>query len=551
MLQTLIIQNYALIDNLQVGFKPGFSTITGETGAGKSIIMGALSLILGQRADIAFLKNKEKKCIIEGFFSINNNQLRNYFSEHDLDYSRNIILRREITPNGNSRAFVNDTPVSLTIIKEIGINLVDIHSQHENLLLSNGRFQLSVLDSIAKNDLQLNEYKTTYNNYVVTQKKLIELKEQAKKNQTDYDYFQFQLKQFENINLNESEIDDLEQEKNILIHSGEIIENLNFAVQILSEGESPVISKLKELKLVLENLSRNYQSTNILKERIENTFIELKDISSELENIISKVEINPERLSNILEKLDSIYSLEHKHKVNSVKELIEIRDGFRKKIDSVELADNEISKLENNLLEHITLLNRQSNILTGNRKKAAASIEKSILPMLKLLGIINANFKVQLTENPEFTSTGRDIVKFIFSANKNVEPMDISKVASGGELSRLMLSIKSLIADTNEVATIIFDEIDTGISGEIAYSMSEIMYNMSKRLQIIAITHLPQIASRGENHYLVYKTNNKEKTETCISLLKQEDRITEIAKMLSGKEITNAALENAKNLLKN
>jgi len=550
-LQTLIIQNYALIDNLQIGFNSGFSTITGETGAGKSIIMGALSLILGQRADISFLKNKEKKCIIEGVFSLNNNQLKNFFGEHDLDFSETIILRREITVNGNSRAFVNDTPVSLTIIKEIGINLVDIHSQHENLLLSNGRFQLSVLDAIAKNNVQLSEYKTTYNNYIVTQKKLNELKEQAKKNQADYDYFQFQLKQFENINLNENEVADLEQEKNILTHSGEIIENLNSAIQILSEGENPIISKLKELKFVFENLSKNYQSTNILKERIENIFIELKDISSELESIISKVEVNPERLSNILEKLDLIYTLEHKHKVNSVKELIEIKDDFRKKIESVELTDNEISKLESKLLEHYTLLKKRANILTENRKKASVSIEKSIIPMLKLLGIINANFKVQLSEAPEFTSTGKDIVKFLFSANKNIEPMDISKVASGGELSRLMLSIKSLIADTNEVETIIFDEIDTGISGEIAYCMSEIMHKMSKKIQVIAITHLPQIASRGENHYLVYKTNNKEKSETCISLLKQEDRITEIAKMLSGKEVTNAALENAKNLLKN
>jgi len=417
-LQTLIIQNYALIDNLQIGFNSGFSTITGETGAGKSIIMGALSLILGQRADISFLKNKEKKCIIEGVFSLNNNQLKNFFGEHDLDFSETIILRREIAVNGNSRAFVNDTPVSLTIIKEIGINLVDIHSQHENLLLSNGKFQLTVLDSISKNNVQLSEYKTTYNNYIVTQKKLNELKEQAKKNQADYDYFQFQLKQFENINLNENEVADLEQEKNILTHSGEIIENLNSAIQILSEGENPIISKLKELKLVLENLSKNYQSTNILKERIENIFIELKDISSEVEKVASKVEVNPERLSNILEKLDLIYTLEHKHKVNSVKKLIEIKDDFRKKIDSVELTDNEISKLESKLLEHFALLKKRADILTENRKKASVSIEKSIIPMLKLLGIINANFKVQLSEAPEYTSTGKDVVKFLFQQTK-------------------------------------------------------------------------------------------------------------------------------------
>lgn len=551
MLQTLIIQNYALIDNLQIGFNSGFSTITGETGAGKSIIMGALSLILGQRADVGFLKNKQKKCVIEGVFILNNNKLKNYLDEHDLDYSDTIILRREIAVNGNSRAFVNDTPVSLTIIKEIGIKLVDIHSQHENLLLSNGKFQLSVLDSISKNNQQLNDYKTLYNNYIITQSKITNLKEQAKKNLADSDYFQFQLKQLDSVNLNENEIEELEQEKELLTHSGEIIENIALAVRLLTEGESPVISKLKELKQIIENLSKNFQLANEWKSRLENNFIEIKDIASEIENTASKIETNPERLKIVLEKLDAIYSLEQKHKVNSVKELIEIREDFRLKLKSIENIDNEISILETELKKQFELLKKQADVLTDNRKKAAVSIEKSIIPMLKLLGILNANFKVQLTESSEFTLTGKDVVKFIFSANKNVELMDISKVASGGELSRLMLSIKSLIADTNEVSTIIFDEIDTGISGEIAYSMSEIMFKMSKKLQVISITHLPQIASRGENHYLVYKNHKGETSETLITLLNKTERITEIAKMLSGKQVTEAALENAKNLLKN
>ncbi len=551
MLQTLIIQNYALIDSLQIGFKPGFSTITGETGAGKSIIIGALSLILGQRTDVNLLKNKQKKCIIEGVFLVHNNRFKNYFDEHDLDYCDTIILRREIASNGNSRAFVNDTPVSLTIIKEIGLNLIDIHSQHENLLLSNGKFQLSVLDSISKNSQQLSDYKTLYNNHIITRNKITDLKEQAKKNIADSDYFQFQLKQLDSINLNENEIAELEQEKDILTHSGEIIENIGLAVQILIEGETPIILKIKELKQIIENLAKNYNVANDWKNRIENNFIELKDIASEIENAASKIEANPERLKIVFAQLDAIYNLEQKHKVNSVKELIEIRDDFRKKLESIEFVDNEINKLEVELKKQYEALEKHAHILTENRKKGAISIEKSIVPMLKLLGIINANFKVQLTENPEFTSSGKDIVKFLFSANKNVEPMDISKVASGGELSRLMLSIKSLIADTNEIATIIFDEIDTGISGEIAYFMSEIMHKMSKKIQVIAITHLPQIASRGENHYLVYKNNTGETSETHITLLNNDERVTEIAKMLSGKEVTGAALENAKNLLKN
>ncbi len=551
MLQTLIIQNYALIDNLQIGFNSGFSTITGETGAGKSIIMGALSLILGQRADITFLKNKDKKCVIEGVFIVNNNIHKHYFDEHDLDFSDTIILRREIATNGNSRAFVNDTPVSLTVIKEIALKLVDIHSQHENLLLANGKFQLSVLDSISKNNKQLNEYKILYNSYNTIQNKINNLKEQAKKNSIDADYFNFQLKQLDSVNLIETEFKELEDERDILSHSSEIIEQISLAVNILKEGENPIILKLKELKQIIDNLTKNLHTANEWKVRLENIFIEIKDVAFEIENTISKIETNPKRLENILEKLDTIYTLEQKHKVNSIKELIDIRDDFRLKLNSIEIIDNEIQTLEIELKKQYELLKIQAKGLTENRKKAIISIEKSIIPMLKLLGILNANFKVQLTENSEFTSTGKDNVKFVFSANKNVEPMDISKVASGGELSRLMLSIKSLIADTNEVATIIFDEIDTGISGEIAYSMSEIMHKMSKKIQVIAITHLPQIASRGENHYLVYKTNNKETSETRITLLNQDERVTEIAKMLSGKQITEAALENAKNLLKN
>jgi len=550
-LQTLFIQNYALIDNLQIGFKPGFSTITGETGAGKSIMMGALSLILGQRADLSLLKNKEKKCVVEGVFVISNNKLKNYFEEQNLDYSESLILRREVAANGNSRAFVNDTPVTLNVLKEIGLKLIDIHSQHENLLLSNGRFQLSVLDSLAGNAQLLNDYKKIYDTYILIQKNLTALCEQLKKKSADTDYFQFQLKQLEDANLQEDEVTFLEKEKEILSHSGEIIENIEIAVRLLSDGENPILSKLKELRQVLENLAKNYPVAEDLKNRVENNIIELKDISSEIEKSASKVEANPERLKYIFSRLDVVYSLLQKHKVNSVNELIAIREDFRQKIQSVEFLDEEIKQTEKSLKKLHGLLEKQAIQLTEKRKKAIKELETSVVPMLKQLGILNAGFRVDLSAGVGFTSSGKDNVKFMFSANKKVELMDISKVASGGELSRLMLSIKSLIADSNEVPSIIFDEIDEGVSGEIAHCMSEIMQKMSQKLQVISITHLPQIASRGINHYLVYKDQTGQVSETHIRLLNQQERIFEIAKMLSGKKVSEAALENARNLLGN
>ncbi|MBI5542004.1 MAG: DNA repair protein RecN [Bacteroidia bacterium] len=551
MLQALLIQNYALIDNLQIGFKPGFSTITGETGAGKSILMGALSLILGQRADLSLLKNKEKKCIVEGTFLISDYNLESFFKEHDLDFADTLLIRREIAINGNSRAFVNDTPVNLNIIKELGLMLVDIHSQHENLLLSNGNFQLSILDALAGNKESLETYKKHFETFVNSQKKLKDLQEKSNKNSADNDYFQFQLKQLEEANLHDDEVNELEKEKDLLSHFEEILENFETATRLLSEDETPILSRLKELRNTLENLSKNYPDAIEWKNRIDNNIIDLKDIASEIGNTSSKIDANPNRLSIILERLDEIYSLQQKHRVNTIAELISIREDFRNKIQFTEQLDEELKQLEESIKKQYSQLDKLSKQLSEKRKKSIKDLEKKVIPMLKVLGILNADFKVELSANTEFSSTGKDIVKFMFSANKKVELMEISKVASGGELSRLMLTIKSLVADSNEIPSIIFDEIDAGVSGEIAFYMSEIMQNMAKKLQVISITHLPQIASRGTNHYLVYKDHSGKSSETHIRLLNKNERIAEIAKMLSGKEVSEAALENARNLLKN
>lgn len=551
MLQNLFIQNYALIDDLTIGFKSGFSTITGETGAGKSILMGALSLIMGQRADISLLKNKDKKCIVEGTFKIKDYHLENFFAIHDLDYSDTLLIRREISSNGNSRSFINDTPVNLNVLKELGLKLVDIHSQHENLLLANGQFQLSVLDLLSGHSDLLDAYKKHYIEYVSLNRVLLQLIEKSEKNKSDSEYLQFQLAQLEEAKLSEDELTELEQEKDILSHSGEIIEGLGSAIEILSENEKSLILKIKELKQILEVVSKKFYQAEAWKNRIENSFIELKDIASEISSSITKVEANPARLNTIFDRLDTIYKLQQKHKVNSVSELIALRDDIRNKLLSIELLDEEIKQVNVDLKKQYCILDDLASKLTAKRKTAGKLLEKKIIPMLKDLGILNASFVIEMLKISDFSATGKDLVKFLFSANKKVEPMDIAKVASGGELSRLMLSIKSLVTNSSDVHTIIFDEIDAGVSGEIAHKMSEIMQHMSVKLQVISITHLPQIASRGDSHYLVYKDNSGESSTTHIRALTQKERINEIAKMLSGKAVTEAALENARNLLKN
>jgi DNA repair protein RecN (Recombination protein N) len=506
---------------------------------------------MGQRADFSLLKNKEKKCVVEGVFKIKNYNLEDFFKLNDLDYSDELIVRREISPNGNSRSFVNDTPVTLNLLKELGVQLVDIHSQHENLLLADGKFQLAVLDGLSDDNKLLEKYTSHFSEFGILLKKLMLLKSDYDKNKSDSDYFNFQLSQLDEAGLTENEQEELELEKEMLAHAGEILEGLGRAVQIISDEENSLIDKVKELKIILENISRKYSAAESWKDRIDNSLIEIKDIASDISSTLTKVEANPNRLNIVYERLDLIYSLQQKHKVNTISELIAIREEYRTKLYSVEKLDEQIVVLNKEISEKEKVLKQLTGKLSDNRKKAAVKLEKNIVPQLKELGILNASFKIDFIELPEYSSSGKDAVKFMFSANKKVEPMEISKVASGGELSRVMLSIKSFVTETNNVRTIIFDEIDAGVSGEIAHKMSEIMQHMSSNLQVISITHLPQIASRGAHHYLVYKDNSGESSTTRIKQLESKERITEIAKMLSGKEISAAALENAKNLLKN
>lgn len=549
MLLSLYIQNYAIISNLEIHFYTGFSTITGETGAGKSILMGALSLILGQRADTGILKDKSKKCIIESRFEITNYSLQSYFAEHALDYENTTIIRREISADGKSRAFINDTPVNLSILKEIGAHLVDIHSQHQNLSLSSSEYQLQIIDTYAGCADILAKYKTTFLEYKNIKQKLSDLVNKATKAKTDLDYYQFQFDQLNEANIFEEEQENLEKELAILTHVEEINSNLDKALFLFTEKENSILAQLKEAQTAIQNIVKYQEETSELQNRLESTVIELKDIINSLQKLVSNSENNPERIFTINDRLNIIYSLQKKHRVATCKELISIKDAFESQINEITSFDSEINKTKNLIEKFYVELLEQAKKLHKNRETAAPLIEKDIIGLLKQLGMPHAKLNIQINKLEDPTITGIDNVIFTFSANKNIETENISKVASGGELSRLMLSIKSLLAEYSHLPTIIFDEIDTGVSGDIADKMGEIMRKIAKQIQVISITHLPQIASKGEHHYMTYKTETKETTSTQIKLLTKEERITEIARMLSGSELTEAAISNAMELL--
>ena len=551
MLKSLLIKNYALIDNLQIDLNKGFTTITGETGAGKSILLGALSLILGQRADINLLKNKTKKCFVEGIFEINGYQLESFFQNNDLDYNDILIIRREINPNGISRAFINDTPVNLGLLKEIGDKLVDIHSQHQNLILNTFQFQIKVVDAFAQHPEKLNFYKEKYSEH----KKLIadfeHIKEKADKARLDFDYYTFQFNQLHNADLKENEQSELETELQILSHTEEIKENLSKVLFSLSDDENNIVVKLKEAENSVSSIQKFFPASENIHKRFVSIIIELKDIVQEIQNLDEKLEFNPEKLNIVKERLDLIYSLEQKHKVSTITELIEIKNQLDKKLNDIQSYELEIEKFEKLIAQNDHILNKTASEISQNRGKIIPLIEKNILELLNQLGMPNASFKILLSKSNNLNIYGQDNITFMFSANKNIEIQDIIKVASGGELSRVMLCIKSLIAKSVALPTVIFDEIDTGISGEIGYKMGKIMKKMSENMQIISITHLPQIAAKGQYHYVVYKEDSENVAYTNIRILNDNERITEIAKLLSGRELTETALKNAKELLDN
>ncbi|GHT12731.1 DNA repair protein RecN [Bacteroidia bacterium] len=551
MLQSLTIQNYALISRLKIDFPSGFSVITGETGAGKSIILGALSLILGQRADARFIKQNEDKCLIEGIFDISSYQLEPFFTEKDLEYDASAcILRREIWSSGKSRAFINDSPVGLTDLKELGAFLIDIHSQHQNLLLADNHFQLQALDVLAQNKDLKNEYHSAYKAYVSIRKQLKDLAEKINIQKTEEDYIRFQFKQLEEARLQTGEQTALEQESKTLAHIEEIKSGLFRIEQLLSSDETGIVTALKESLNQVQSLQKVYPASEEISERIQTAYIDLKDLVIEINSRQEGLEFNPERLQEINARLDLIYALQQKHRLDSVEALIALRNNLDAQIRAIDNCDEELEKLEKMSAAAYKELLQQAESLSKTRKEAALLLEKQLIEKISILGMPNMRFSAELTQKEQPDSSGKDEIVYLFSANKNGELKPVAQTASGGEISRLMLGIKALIAGTMALPTIIFDEIDTGVSGEIADKMGDIMHQMGDSMQVITISHLPQIAAKGQSQFRVYKEENNDLAETRIRQLSKEERIKEIAQMLSGTQLTDAAIENAKELLR-
>ena len=553
MLQSIHIQNYALIESLDIDFHSGFSVITGETGAGKSIILGAIGLLVGQRADIKAIKTGANKCIVEARFNISSYQLEAFFEEHDLEYEDGeCILRRELLASGKSRAFINDTPASLAQMKALGEKLIDVHSQHQNLLLNHEDFQLSVIDILANDEEQLTAYKALYQDYKRTSRELAQLIEQAEKSRQDEDYISFQVNQLEEANLQSGEQEELEQEAETLSHAEDIKASLYKVDQLMASDDTTLLSVTKECMQALQGISRVFAPAQEWIDRLESCYIELKDLANDVSSAGEDVEYNPTRLEFVNDRLNLIYTLQQKHHVSSVDELISIAKELRTQLDAITSSDDRIQELTRQKEDLYNKVKASARLLTDMRTIAAQEIEKQMQAYLVPLGMPNVRFAVELNPRKEPDGTGMDYVNFLFSANKNGTLQQVASIASGGEIARVMLSLKAMIAGAVKLPTIIFDEIDTGVSGSIAEKMAFIMQEMGQAdRQVISITHLPQIAARGAHHYKVYKEDTETGTNSHIRPLTHEERINEIANMLSGATLTEAALNNAKALLNN
>lgn len=550
MLTTLYIQNYALIEQLDINFQGGFSVITGETGAGKSILLGAIGLLLGQRADVKAIRRGASKCIIEAHFAVGAYGMKPFFEEHGLEYDEECILRRELYASGKSRGFINDTPTPLSLMKELGEQLIDIHSQHQNLLLDKEGFQLNVLDLLGHNDRALEEYTLRYNRWRKLRAELDELQAALQRDRTEEDYLRFQWEQLSEAHLTDGEQEALEQEAEMLSHAEEIKAGLYKSVQLLEGDDGGVMAQLKEVMHTLSSLAGVFAPGEELASRMESSYIELKDIAQEASAQEEQVEYNPERMDEVNDRLNLIYTLQKKHRVESVAALIELMEGFERKLSQLSQGDDRIEALTAEVEQSRILVMEQAERLSEVRRQAASQVEQEIVSRLALLGMPNVRFAVEIGRRKEPGSHGMDTVNFLFSANKNAHLQSISSVASGGETARVMLSLKAMIAGAVKLPTIVFDEIDTGVSGEIADRMADIMQEMGDNdRQVISITHLPQIAARGAVHYKVYKEDNDTETNSHIRCLTPEERIEEIAHMLSGATLTEAALANAKALL--
>lgn len=551
MLRSLYIQNYALIEKLDIRFDSGFSVITGETGAGKSIILGAIGLLLGQRADVKSIRKGATKCVIEAHFDVSAYGMKPFFEANELEYEDECILRRELYASGKSRAFINDTPASLAQMKELGELLIDVHSQHQNLLLNKEGFQLNVLDLLAHDEAELAAYQKLYNDWRQARQDLEELVARAEQSRADEDYIRFQLEQLEEANLTDGEQEELEQEAEMLTHAEDIKAGLYRAGQALNADEGSVLEALKDCQNTMMGLRSVFAPAGELADRLDSVYIELKDISQEVADKEEEVEFNPARLDEVNARLNLIYSLQQKHRVDTVKALLSLQENYASQLSAITSSDEDIARLEARVKELFTQVTAQAHVLTEARTRAAREVERQMAARLVPLGMPNVRFQVEIGTRKEPGVHGADTVNFLFSANKNGVLQSISQVASGGEIARVMLSVKAMIAGAVKLPTIVFDEIDTGVSGEIADRMADIMQEMGDNdRQVISITHLPQIAARGRAHYKVYKEDNEVETNSHIRRLTDDERVEELAHMLSGATLTEAALNNARALLK-
>lgn len=551
MLKQLYIKNFTLIDELNISLYPGFSVITGETGAGKSIILGAIGLLLGNRADSKAIKAGRDRCVIEAHFDLSRYGMQKFFDDNDIDYDADdTIIRRELTAAGKSRAFINDTPVPLTRMRELGEQLVDIHSQHQNLLLQKEDFQLNVVDIIAQDADQLNVYQKEYYAYRKAKELLEELKAEIAKNRENEEFMRFQHKELDDANLQEGELEQLEQEAETLSHSEDIKTALYEADSALSGDDDSILDKLKNATHQLENICDVYPSMADVTGRMQSSYIELKDIAQEISSSVDHVEFDPNRLDAINTRLDKLYTLQQKFHVETVTELIATRDRIAEQLSHIDNGDEDIEEKEKEVAALLAKAEKQAALLTSIRQKSAKAIEKEMKGRLIPLGIPNVRFEIAFAEKP-LSGNGADKVSFLFSANKSTQLQPVSQVASGGEIARVMLSLKAMISGAVKLPTIIFDEIDTGVSGKIAEKMADIMEEMGlQNRQVLSITHLPQIAAKGSHHYKVLKEETENGTISHMKELNNQERIEEIAQMLSGSDITQAALANAKELLR-
>ena len=551
MLKQLYIKNFTLIDELDIELYKGFSVITGETGAGKSIILGAIGLLTGQRADSKSVKTGADKCVIEAHFNLSTYGMERFFEDNEIEWdAEDTIIRRELTAAGKSRAFINDTPVALSVLKELGEQLIDIHSQHQNLLLQKQDFQLSVVDIIAQDGQQLEAYQDTYNRYLQAQKQLHELKESIEQGRQQTDFMQFQYDELSAANLTEGEQEELEQQSETMEHAEDIKKALYEASNNLNADEHGAVTLVRRTMLSLQGISKVLPMATELSERLNSCHIELKDIAAEVESALDEVDFDPSELDSIQQRLDRLYDLEKKYHADTVEELIQQRDKLRQQLAAIENSDEALAELEAQCQQLKDACQQQADLLTTMRQQAAKEIEQQMQQRLVPLGMPNVKFQICISQE-SLARSGQDGISFLFSANTSTPLQPVSQVASGGEIARVMLSLKAMISGAVKLPTIIFDEIDTGVSGKIAEKMGEMMQEMGQQeRQVISITHLPQIASKGSHHYRVSKEETERGTTSRMQELSAEQRINEIAQMLSGSDISEAAIQNAKELLK-